>query len=100
MRATSTTGDLFANLVTVMNVVGTVSVTDLLGELLEARRQGASTLAAMEFGFTSRIWPIELWLSSIWASRWLLRSGRPNLAALTALLPMLSLLCLKLLQAL
>lgn len=100
MRTAPRAGELFANLVTMMNVVGTMSVTGLPGHLLEARRQGAPILAAMGSGFTAWIWPVELWACSIWASRWLLRSGRLNLAALTALLPMLSLLGIRLLQIL
>ena len=36
-------------------------------------------------------WSIELWAASVGASRLLLRSGRLNLAALTALLPLIAL---------
>ena len=83
-----------------MNVVGVISATGILGQVLELRRQGVPMLGAMILDLVAWFWPIELWAASVWASRWLLRSGRLNPATFTALLPMLSLLGIKFLHGL
>ncbi len=58
--------------------------------MLELRRQGLPVIGSIETAIWKWFWPIELWVTSVMASRWLLRSGRFNLAALTALLPLLA----------
>ena len=50
------------------------------------------SFGAGAFRSSPLIWSIELWAASVGASRLLLRSGRLNLAAFTALLPLIALL--------
>ena len=99
MRA-EPTSDLFEILVTTINVVAVASVAGDIGALLELQRQGLSIAGCLAHGASALIWSVELWLTSIWSSRLLLRSGHLNLASFIALLPMLSLLGITLLQRL
>ena len=50
------------------------------------------SFGARAFRSSPWVWSIELWAASVGASRLLLRSGRLDLAAFTALLPLIALL--------
>lgn len=91
---------LFRGLVTAMNVFGSITALGSLVTMLELRRQGLPVFGSIETALLQWFWSIELWASSVAASRWLLRSGWLNLAALTALLPLLAALGVKILNTL
>ncbi len=91
---------MFRGLVTAMNVFGSIVALGGLAAMLELRRQGHPILEAVGHGISHWFWSIELWASSVVASRWLLRSGWFNLAALTALLPLLAALGVRILNTL
>ena len=74
-------GGAYHLLTVTMSIAGAISILPALGNALEEQRQASPDWLAL-------VWPVELLIASIIASRVALRAGRFNLAASISLLPL------------